>query len=220
VTTSVIVAAQVYSAFMNRAGVVPELAGPADVPSLAVTFAAAFSDDAMIRWPIPDATPAVLRELFRVILTPCAELGILWKIRGCDAGATWLPPEVAERFAEIDKATWAAINPLTGDGGARYATFWGWLGAHVPAEPCWLLDAVAVAPAAQGRGLGRILVMHGVERARADGCPAFLETGNPRNVPFYESLGFQIVREQRAPDGGPVIWFMQTPRIPQQVPQS
>jgi ribosomal protein S18 acetylase RimI-like enzyme len=72
---------------------------------------------------------------------------------------------------------------------------------------------VAVAPAAQGRGLGRILVRHGVERARADGCPAFLETGNPRNVPLYQSLGFQIVDEQRAPDGGPTIWFMQTRRL-------
>jgi GNAT superfamily N-acetyltransferase len=139
---------------------------------------------------------------------------VLWKIRGHDAGAAWLPPEVAARFAEIDQATWAAINPLTSDGGARYATFWGWLAAHVPGEPCWFLDVVAVAPAAQGQGLGRTLIMHGLQWARADGCPAFLETGNPRNVPFYESLAFQVVGEERAPDGGPTIWFMQTPRTP------
>jgi len=36
----------------------------------------------------------------------------------------------------------------------------------------------------------------------------------PRNVPFYQSLGFQIAGEQQAPDGGPVIWFVQTPRTP------
>ena len=195
-------------------GVVPELASVGDVPALAVTFAAAMSEDAMIRWPMPDATPAMVQELFRVILTPYVEFGVLWKIRGRDAGAAWLPPEVAARFAEIDQASWAAINPLTSDGGSRYAAFWGWLGAHVPAEPCWLLDVVAVAPAAQGQGLGRTLVMHGLQRARADGCPAFLETGNPRNVPFYEFLGFQVVGEERAPDGGPTIWFMQTPRTP------
>lgn len=205
---------------MNHAGVVPELAGPADAPGLAVTFAAAFTDDAMIRWPMPDATPAMLRELFRVWLTPYAEFGVLWKTPGCDAGAAWLPPEVAGRFAEIEQTTRAAINPLTGDGGARYAAFWDWLGAHVPGEPCWFLDMVAVAPAAQGQGLGRTLVMHGLELARADGCPAFLETGTSRNVAFYESLGFQVVGEQRAPVGGPMIWFMQTPRIPQQVSQT
>lgn len=204
----------VYSVTVNHASVVPERAGPADVPSLAVTFAAAFRDDAMIRWPMPAATPAMQRELFRVILTPYAESGSLWKISGCDAGAAWLPPEEAERFDEMEQAARAEINPLTGDGGARYAAFWDWLGAHLPAGPCWFLDAVAVRPAAQGRGLGRTLVRHGLERARADGCPAFLETGNPRNVAFYESLGFQIVDEQRAPEGGPMIWFMQAPPTP------
>ena len=39
----------VYSASMNQAGAVPELAEPGDLPGLVVTFAAAFADDAMIR---------------------------------------------------------------------------------------------------------------------------------------------------------------------------
>ena len=60
--------------------------------------------------------------------------------------------------------------------------------------------------------------MHGLELARADGHPAFLETGNPRNVSYYQSLGFQIADEQQAPDGGPTIWFMQTARLPRKVP--
>ena len=196
-----------------------DLAGPADLPGLVGTFAAAFSDDAMIRWPMPEAAPAALQELWHAILAPYVESGVLWKIDGCNGGAAWLPHAVAARFAEIEQSTRAAISPLTGDCGARYATFWDWLGDHLPREPCWFLDAVAVAPAAQGRGLGRALVMYGVELARADGCPAFLETGTPRNVPFYQSLGFQVVDEQRAPDGGPMIWFMQTPRLPGQVAQ-
>jgi GNAT superfamily N-acetyltransferase len=198
----------------DSGGVVPELASPGDVPALAVTFAAAFGDDAMIRWPMPEATPATLQELFRVILAPYAESGVLWKIGGQDGGAAWLPPGVAGRFAEIEQSTRAAISPLTGDGGARYAAFWDWLDAHLPGEPCWFLDLVGVAPGAQGHGLGRALVRHGLARARAGGCPAFLETGTPRNVPFYESFGFRVVGEQQAPDGGPVIWFMQTPPAP------
>jgi len=62
---------------MDPGGVVPELASPGDVPALAVTFAAAFRDDAMIRWPMPEATPAMLTELFRVILAPYADFGVL-----------------------------------------------------------------------------------------------------------------------------------------------
>jgi GNAT superfamily N-acetyltransferase len=164
---------------MNHAGAAPELAGPADLPGLVVTCAAAFSDDSMIRWPMPDATPAMLQELFRVILTPYLEFGVLWKIHGRDGGAAWLSPGVTGRFDEIEQSARAAINPLTDDGGARYAAFWDWLGAHLPREPCWFLDLVAVAPAAQGQGLGRALVTHGLNLARADGCPAFLETSTP-----------------------------------------
>jgi hypothetical protein len=104
---------------MAHAEVVPELAVPADVPSLVVTCAAAFSDDAMIRWPMPEATPAMLRELFRVILEPYVEFGVLWKISGCDAVVAWLPPGVAGRFDEIEQSARAAINPLTDDGGVR-----------------------------------------------------------------------------------------------------
>ena len=89
----------------DPAGVVPELADVGDVPVLAVTFATAFNDDPMLRWPMPDATPAMLQELCRVILTPYAEFGVLWKIRRSDGVAAWLPPGVAERFAEIEQST-------------------------------------------------------------------------------------------------------------------
>jgi GNAT superfamily N-acetyltransferase len=82
-----------------------------------------------------------------------------------------------------------------------------------PASPAgsWTWSACRRAP---GCGLGRALVRHALARARAGGCPAFLETGTPRNVPFYESLGFRVVGEQQAPDGEPVIWFTQTPPAP------
>ena len=107
----------------------------------------------MIRWPMPEATPAMLQELFRVILAPYVEFGVLWRIGGCDGGAAWMPPGVAGRFDEIEQSGRAAINPLTDDGGARYATFWDWLGAHLPGEPCWFLDAVAVDRQLKGEDL-------------------------------------------------------------------
>jgi hypothetical protein len=58
-----------------------------------------------------------------VILAPYVEFGVLWKISGCDGGAAWLPPPVADRFAEIEQSARAAINPLIGGGGVRYAAF-------------------------------------------------------------------------------------------------
>jgi len=52
------------------------------------------------------------------------------------------------------------------------------------------------------------LVEFGLNLARADDAGAFLETGTPRNVPYYERFGFRIVDDTDAPDGGPHIWFM------------
>lgn len=54
------------------------------------------------------------------------------------------------------------------------------------------------------------LIEHGLDRARADGQPAFLETGTESNIGLYESLGFQVISQERAPDAGPMIGFMQT----------
>lgn len=65
----------------------------------------------MIRWPTPDATPAMLQELCRVILTPYREFGVLWKIHGCDGGAAWLPPGVTGRFDEIEQSAPGGLQP-------------------------------------------------------------------------------------------------------------
>lgn len=67
---------------------------------------------------------------------------------------------------------------------------------------------VGVESARQGEGIGSALIGYGVDRARAEGVPAFLETGKPRNVPYYERFGFHVAHEDVAPDGGPHIWFM------------
>jgi ribosomal protein S18 acetylase RimI-like enzyme len=50
---------------------------------------------------------------------------------------------------------------------------------RVPSEPVWFLDMIGVAASARGAGVGGALIRIGLERARADGVPAWLETGTP-----------------------------------------
>ncbi len=193
-------------------GIVPHVARatPDDLEALVTTFATAFADDPMVRWPLPGAGPDDVAAYFRAILGPYVDRGVLWALDGNAGGAAWLPPEVVERFAEIDEGTRVAVDRLTADGGRRYRAFWDWLDSHLPAQPCWYLDVLAVRPDRQGAGLGRALLRHGLALARVDGRPAFLETAIARNVGLYESVGFEVVGEEAAPDGGPLIWFMQT----------
>ena len=69
--------------------------------------------------------------------------------------------------------------------------------AH-PSEPHWYLPIVGVDPTAQGQGLGsRVLspVLEECDRTRA---LAYLESSNPRNIPLYQRLGFQITGQMQA----------------------
>jgi GNAT superfamily N-acetyltransferase len=178
---------------------------------MAVTFAAAMYDDPMIRWPLPpDVSLKTVEQATRPIAAMYVEVGAGWLLDDGWAMAAWIDPAAAARFDELELPTRAAIAPHTDDGGARYGRFWDWLATHIPDEPCWFLDLVAVHPSRQGRGLGARLVRHGLQLAASDGLPAFLETGQQRNVAMYERFGFRVVGAEPAPDGGPTIWFMST----------
>jgi predicted N-acetyltransferase YhbS len=48
----------------------------------------------------------------------------------------------------------------------------------------------AVAPDQQGRGAGERAIRPALDAARAAGVSVHLESTNPRNLPFYERLGF------------------------------
>lgn len=189
----------------------PRRAQPEDADQFAQTFGTAMYDDPMIRWPLPvdvsmDSVVAMTRPIVQMYL----DVQSAWLLEDGLAVASWIAPEAAARFAEWELSTRAAIAPYTDDGGQRYGRFWDWLATHLPTEPCWFLDLVAVHPSARGRGLGSALVEHGLGLARADGLPAFLETAQQSNIPFYEGFGFAVVAEERAPGDGPTIWFMRT----------
>jgi GNAT superfamily N-acetyltransferase len=61
---------------------------------------------------------------------------------------------------------------------------------HHPAEPHWYLEAIGTVPHARGRGIGPTVLTPVLDRCDTDGIPAYLESSNPRNIPFYERHGF------------------------------
>ncbi len=57
----------------------------------------------------------------------------------------------------------------------------------VGGHPALLLGPVAVHPTRQGEGLGGLLILEVIERARADGHPRMLLVGD---APYYSRFGF------------------------------
>lgn len=109
---------------------------------------------------------------------------------GLDRILEWLAPDALARFDQLFEAVEAS---------------------HEADEPGlrWYLGVLGVAPEWQGRGLGMRLAAPGLERADRERLPVTLETPEPRNLPLYCRLGFEVLREL-GPEatGGPRVWTM------------
>ena len=71
------------------------------------------------------------------------------------------------------------------------------------------VETVAVSPAAQGKRLGRVLMDHAEDIARAQGCMAvelYTNSVMTENLPFYEALGYAVVGRGQE-DGFERIFF-------------
>jgi uncharacterized protein YhfF/ribosomal protein S18 acetylase RimI-like enzyme len=185
-------------------------ARPTEVPALAGVLARAFAADPMVVWPMVSAEDlqSRIRASFEIVDTAFAAEGWMLATEDGLGVMTLLPPGSAAREAELAVAMAPALAVLAPDGGERYDQFWAWIWSMTPNEPHWLLDQLAVEPAAQGRGIGGALLRHAIARAEADGLPLFLETGMERNLALYRRSGFELAAEGDAPGGGPHVWFL------------
>lgn len=182
------------------------------MPALAAVLAGAFVDDPIIRWPLPDDVDDLedrVRSMFTWAYEDLADLGMVWETAGGAGVAVWVPPGGSEMLLASDRAVRARLATLTIDDGARYGVMWDWIGSHLPDEPHWFLDAIAVEASRRSEGIGSALIRWGLDHATADGVPAFLETGSRRTVGYYERFGFRVVDQGEPAADGPHVWFMQ-----------
>lgn len=73
----------------------------------------------------------------------------------------------------------------------QITAFMGGQTATVVPPASWYLSIVGIAPLFQGQGLGKTLIQPMLERTDTLGHHTYLETFTPRNMSFYQRLGFQ-----------------------------
>jgi ribosomal protein S18 acetylase RimI-like enzyme len=180
-----------------------------DVGGLTDVLTRAFVDDPLMAWAFPDPAvraarvEAVFGFLAREAYVPAGASTVL---PGFDGGALWLPPD-----ADLDDAFWAERGEsfaaaLDGDV-ERIGLIGGALSEHHPPDRHWYLLAIGVDPAAQGRGLGGVLLAHTLLAIDGRGEAAFLEATTLRSRALYERFGFSVVGEVRVEDSPP-LWPM------------
>ncbi|MFI2612780.1 GNAT family N-acetyltransferase [Kitasatospora sp. NPDC018619] len=179
-----------------------------DVPTAVDTLTRAFTGDPYIRHVIAaDGHEERIRRFQELCLTRIGiPYGRVWVADEGRAVAAWSTPD--QDPSPAFEGIGALLGDLAGHRAAAYEVAEQAVEPHRPEEPAWFLNTVAVAPEAQGRGLGSRVLASGIEAAAREGYPAFLETSTERNVAFYERLGFEVTAEVPLPEGGPRIWCL------------
>lgn len=77
-----------------------------------------------------------------------------------------------------------------------------------PADEHYYLEALGTSQQMQSRGVGSAVLGHMLERCDAEGMPAYLESSNPQNVPFYARHGFKEAGEIALGKGAPTVTAM------------
>lgn len=184
-------------------------AGEDDLETILDVLGDAFANDPVVSWVTPKTQYA--RYAFELTVPSCLEHGLTFIATDGSGAASWLPPGVA--LASPVTPT-IVVKGLIEYGPASLlralATLLQSQRRH-PKEDFYYLFTIGSLRSARGRGVGSALMREGLARCDADRMPAYLESSNVKNLPFYRKHGFEVVDELRLAMNGPTLWLMWRP---------
>jgi ribosomal protein S18 acetylase RimI-like enzyme len=175
------------------------------------TIVLAFSTDPATRWTWPRADDFLrnMPQAARAFSSKGFALGTAYEVGGFAGVALWLPPGVP-----ADEEALASLMDRTAHPDIKQdlAQVLERMSGFHPREPHWYLPLIGVDPARQGERLGNQLMAHALARCDADGLPAYLESSNPRNIPFYERQGFEALGKIQVGSSPTLVPMLRKPR--------
>lgn len=188
-----------------------------DVAALAKTLARAFHDDPVFCWLQPSsarriaALPGFFGAMARHHFLPGGGVEVAVSADGVGAAAMWDPPgRQPEQVRELIGLLPAVVRLFRGRIPVARALS-EQMKAHHPEEPHWYLGMIGSDPRVRGGGYGTALMRSRLDRCDAEAAPAYLESSNPDNIPYYMRFGFDVTGEIAMPGGGPSLWPMWRP---------
>lgn len=193
---------------------IARVATPAEADAVATALARAFQDDPVMSWLIPDdvARRAKLPKFFGAMLRgQHLRHELTYTTDDFAGGAAWDPPG-AWKVGLWDQARLApAMLSIFGFKIFRTLSLLTAIQPKHPDEPHYYLFAIGTDPAHQNRGVGAALMAPVLARCDAEKIPAYLESLNERNLPFYRRHGFVETDELRIGKDGPKLTLMKRP---------
>lgn len=189
--------------------------GKKDLPAAVAVHARAFLTDPLTTYMLTDIQkrPRQLFDLMALMLRYTCLYGEVYATPGMEAVAAWMPPSNGH------ESSWRMVRagglPMIWRLGLpvirsylRVEALAEEMHARSITEPHWYLSQLGVEPELQGRGYGQQVLTPTLKQIDDEGKAVYLETLNPRAVPFYQKLDFHVCEEVHLPGGGPPMWSM------------
>lgn len=181
-------------------------AGPADRDAIAALLHEVFREDPVSHWVFPDAAhrEAEHPRLFGAFLDHGLEHGTVQVTADGAGAAVWFAvaggelrggDDLGARLEKIDSDRLPVLGELTE-------------AAHPVERDHAYLQAIAVAAARQGQGVGTALLRPVLAQCDRDGLPAYLEASNEDSRRLYERHGFVVLEPVVSLPGGPPMFPM------------
>ena len=189
----------------------PVLATADDQARAIATIVSAFSDDPVEGWLFGDGDGYLTRfpQFVAAFAGDAFEHDTVWRLGDFQAVAIWLAPDAQQNEERVISVLGEAVaNELHED---MFSVVEQMAQAH-PTFRHWYLPWLGVERDCQGSGLGGRLLRACLTRVDANHLPAYLETPNPRTVPFYERHGFEVTAVSQAGSCPPVTSMLRKGR--------
>ncbi|SEH73709.1 Acetyltransferase (GNAT) family protein [Mycolicibacterium rutilum] len=184
-----------------------------DVRQMAAVLARAFDRDPVMMWMVPDdaGRGRALERMFATMVrhhflrTGAPEVAGGGRV---GAAALWDPPGQWKQSRLQELRMMPGFIRAFGRNVQRGQEVSELMKEKHPEEPHWYLAVIGSDPTVRGTGFGQALMRSRLDRCDAEYAPAYLESSNPDNIPYYERFGFRVTGEIRLPEGGPSLWPM------------
>ena len=152
----------------------------------------AFSADPVVRWVWPDPLQYLTHfpRFVKAFGGKAFAHNSAYHVDDFAGVALWLPPNVHfDEQAVVDIMQASMSEDVLEDGFAVFEE----MAKYHPSEQHWYLPVLGVDPSRHSKGFGSALMQYVLSQCDRDGKLAYLESSNPRNLPFYKRHGFEVL---------------------------
>jgi GNAT superfamily N-acetyltransferase len=186
----------------------------ADRAKLADSLASAFSEDPLFTWMAGAGPNKAVEPKMRIIFDAFLKLDLrrpehlVFTDEDGIGVAVWKAPNKWKMpTGDMFRALPAMIRAFGTKAPRMIGAFNAIERVH-PKEEHYYLEALGTRQDMQSKGVGSAVIRHVLDCCDTEGMPAYLESSNSRNVPFYARHGFEKTGEIVVGKGAPTVTAM------------